>query len=245
MARSTSDITLERRALLESGQAESRDLMEGLVIRMVPLLSAVAPAAVAHYDATADLGFTKRLALAGRAIATAYGPEQDAEWVHHPSDTVRGMAAFVCVERAVDLAALLDLLTPLATDSHFGVREWAWLAARDRLIAADQNALDLLVPWTKSADPNLRRFASEATRPRGVWCAHWRSLRENPERGLPLLEPLRADESKYVQLSVANWLNDAGKDHPEWVMNVTRRWTELSKTPHTEAIVKRARRNLS
>ncbi|MBX3095615.1 MAG: DNA alkylation repair protein [Fimbriimonadaceae bacterium] len=244
MARSTSGITPERRALLESGQDESRDLMEGLVIRMEPLLTAVAPAAVAHYDAQPELGFTKRLALAGSAIAATCGHDQDAVWMHHPSDTVRGMSAFVCLESTDDLATLLDLLTPLATDSHFGVREWAWLAARDRLIAEDQIALDLFVPWTKSADPNLRRFAIEATRPCGVWCANWRSLRAEPERGMPLLEPLRADESKYVQLSVANWLNDASKDHPEWVVGVTTRWLSESPCPATEAIVKRATRNL-
>ena len=91
------------------------------------------------------------------------------------------------------------------------------MAVRPHVAAELARAIALLVDWTADHSPYVRRFASEATRPRGVWCTHIAALRREPEPGRALLEPLRADPSGYVQDSVGNWLNDAGKDRPDWV----------------------------
>ena len=74
---------------------------------------------------------------------------------------------------------------------------------------------------------------------------HVCDLKSRPNLGLPILEPLKADPAKYVQLSVGNWINDAGKDNPDWALALCERWIDESNTEETLKITKRGLRNLS
>jgi 3-methyladenine DNA glycosylase AlkC len=132
-----------------------------------------------------------------------------------------------------------------AADPHFGVREVAWMAVRDEIAGDVDAAVRLLQPWSRDADANIRRFASEATRPRGVWCAQVEALKKEPWRGLAVIEPLKSDPSRYVQNSVANWLNDASKTQPEWVEDTCTRWERGSRPAGTAYNVRRARRSMA
>lgn len=236
-ASSRAQVGPELLAALNAGTEQTRTLSEMLVMDLAVLLETVAPQIdAAPLRAMAEQGVTKRMELAGRLVLPVWRDLQG-----HASDTVRGWAAYaIAAEAGLDLAQRLDLLRPLADDAHFGVREWAWLALRPHVVADPLAALRLLAPWTAEASPNLRRFASEATRPRGVWCAHIRALRDDPAPGLAVLEPLCADPQRYVQDSVANWLNDAAKDHPDWVRGVVEAWQGRA-SPY---MLKRARRSL-
>lgn len=179
---------------------------------------------------------------------TAVHAERDAlahQLATHPSDIARSWAVQWLQFGGQPLAQRLQGVHRFAADAHFGVREFAWMAVRDGVIAELDSALALLEPWVHDENENLRRFASELTRPRGVWCAPIKALQAQPWRALPLLEALRADDSRYVQNSVANWLNDASKSQPEWVREVCARWLAQSPTPATRYIVKRALRTLN
>ncbi|MDM0039936.1 DNA alkylation repair protein [Variovorax sp. J22G21] len=178
----------------------------------------------------------------------ALHPERDAiahRIATHPSDAARCWAAQWITLSGLELPRQLQAVRRFAADPHFGVREIAWMAVRDAVIASLDEALELLQPWVRDADPNIRRFASELTRPRGVWCAQIEALKAEPWLALPLLEPLQADGSRYVQNSVANWLNDASKTQGEWVESVAARWLAASDAPATRYIVRRALRTLS
>ena len=162
----------------------------------------------------------------------------------HPSDVARTWAAQWVAFSGLTLPDKLAAVRRFATDPHFGVRETAWMAVRDEVVGDSAGAIALLRPWVIDADPNIRRFASELTRPRGVWCAPVPALKREPWMALELLEPLKADGSRYVQNSVANWLNDASKSQPQWVEETCDRWTSESPGPATAYIVRRAMRTL-
>jgi 3-methyladenine DNA glycosylase AlkC len=163
----------------------------------------------------------------------------------HASDVARSWAVQWLQFCDLSLEAKLVSVRRFAADAHFGVREIAWMSVRVDVVGALDEALALLAPWVCDADENIRRFASELTRPRGVWCAQIDALKAEPWRALALLEPLKADPSRYVQNSVANWLNDASKSQPQWVDEVCARWSAESKTAATNYIVRRSLRTLS
>jgi 3-methyladenine DNA glycosylase AlkC len=242
------DIPPDVLARLNAGTEPTATLAEGLAIDFAQLLAAAVPdipaESVELVQSMAGEGVTRRMEAVGELMLRHLTLDRLGEVAEHPSDTVRGWACYV-VGRApkLKLKARLDLIRPLADDRHFGVREWAWMAVRPHLAANVGRAVKLLEPWVAAASPNLRRFATEATRPRGVWCAHIAALKDNPELALPLLDPLKSDAAVYVQNSVANWLNDAAKSQPAWVKELCARWKRESPTEATAAICKRALRN--
>jgi 3-methyladenine DNA glycosylase AlkC len=244
-----SEVSVEILEQLNSGIRESANLAEILSIDFATLISYVAPEIsnnyANNYFKSSD-GITKKMMIAGELILKYLGVEELPLLASHPADTVRGWAAYMiaCIPD-ISLSERLSLVQPLADDNHFGVREWAWLALRPHIAVNIQNAIELMTSWLEETSPNLRRFAIESTRPRGVWCPHIQELKKNPEIALPLLEPVKTDTSRYVQDSVGNWLNDAAKQEPDWVRSVCKRWQIESNTKETIRICSRALRNIN
>lgn len=233
---------------LNAGTREADNLAESLAVDFAALMGVACPGVPADTLGRLTVGkpsITERMRIAGELLLEHIGVENLDAVLTHESDTVRGWAAYVVgLAEGLSLAERLALVRPLAKDDHFGVREWAWMGVRPHVAADIERAIKLLEPWVFEESPFLRRFATEATRPRGVWCAHIEALKANPRLGLPLLKPLRADPAKYVQDSVSNWLNDAAKSQPDWVRDLVDGWAIGCDDPNTLRICRRAVRSV-
>ncbi len=258
-ARSTKEIPKEILKQLNHGAIETANLVEWLAVNPRILLENL----LTRYDRKMylqpileqlDSLVKKTVNTINEAIGTGLFEQatlhQDSDFLQtistHPSDVVRCWATYTIGKNAsMDIQQQLQKIQPFAADQHFGVREISWLAVRQSIARNLNESLAILSTWATNEDENIRRFASEATRPRGVWCEHIEILKQNPELGLTILESLKSDKARYVQNSVGNWLNDASKTQPEFVKQLCKRWEKESETKETKYITKKALRTIN
>jgi 3-methyladenine DNA glycosylase AlkC len=81
-----------------------------------------------------------------------------------------------------------------------------------------------LKAWTTDPNAHVRRLVSEGTRPRLPWAPRLRNFQADPTPVLALLDLLKDDPELYVRRSVANNLNDIGKDHPDLLAKTAKAW---------------------
>lgn len=243
---------------LHLGQTETKNLVEWLAVDRFKLAQnlfadlgcqqALVPLKQAFEQQKKKPSPLQQSVLVGKVLAEHGVTPKSKQWpnlANHPSDLLREWCCTtIGAIPQMTLKQRLKAIKPFAADEHFGVRELAWLPMRPHFIDQLEQTFQELVPWTKHRNIGIRRFASEATRPCGVWTMHIKALKQTPEMALPVLEPLKADSSRYVQDSVGNWLNDASKSSPQWVIDLTDRWKKDSDTPETAYIIKRALRTL-
>jgi 3-methyladenine DNA glycosylase AlkC len=87
-----------------------------------------------------------------------------------------------------------------------------------------QRTLARLQEWALDPNVHVRRLVSEGTRPRLPWAPRLRAFQIDPRPVLELLELLKDDPELLVRRSVANNLNDIGKDNPAALLDTCRRW---------------------
>jgi 3-methyladenine DNA glycosylase AlkC len=97
-------------------------------------------------------------------------------------------------------------------------------AIRPFLEQRQDETLQRLQVWTTDTSEHVRRLVSEGTRPRLPWAPRLRAFQRDPSPVLALLERLRDDPALYVRRSVANNLNDIGKDHPAFLTRIASAW---------------------
>ncbi|MBO0993500.1 DNA alkylation repair protein [Bacillus sp. SD088] len=94
-------------------------------------------------------------------------------------------------------------------------RHTSEFAIRPYLLRYESQVLEKFQEWAVDENSHVRRLVSEGARPRLPWAKRIDVLSGDPYKNLSLLEPLITDDSKYVQRSVGNHLNDLSKMYKE------------------------------
>lgn len=259
-ARKSSDIPNEVLMYLHEGQLESVNLIEWQAVNHQSLLKNILPSLgleknliffLSEMEKQNAVTGMKAIRITSELLDIVLKKECEEKRLDvltkistHISDNVRCWAAFMNKDSNQTLEELLNYIKPFAADHHFGVREIAWMSIRENLSVDIEKTVQLLIEWASSANENIRRFSVESIRPRGVWTKHIELLKQDPEKALPILDLLKADPSKYVQDSVGNWLNDASKTQPQWVLDLCINWENESEVQATSRIIKKATRTI-
>ena len=122
------------------------------------------------------------------------------------------------------------------------IRFTSEFSIRTFLVNFPEATFMILKQWVNDENPHVRRLASEGSRPRLPWAKDIKAFKKNPAPCIELLKLLRNDDSKYVQKSVANHMNDITKDNPQLAFNTLEKWKK-ENNPNTNWIVRHALRN--
>jgi len=156
-----------------------------------------------------------------------------------------GMAPFIYLPHVIFVARYgLDHFEPsMQAQYELTQRFTAEFSIRPFLERYPERTLARLREWALDRSIHVRRLVSEGTRPRLPWAPRLRAFQRDPSPVLELLELLKDDREEYVRRSVANNLNDIGKDHPEVLVATCERWAE-DASPERRRLIRHALRSL-
>lgn len=155
-----------------------------------------------------------------------------------------GLAPFLYLPHTVYVAdyALEHFEAAMRAQYALTQRFTAEFSIRPFIDRYPEKTLAQLRTWAFDPSPHVRRLVSEGTRPRLPWAPRLRALQRDPRPAIELLELLKDDPELYVRRSVANHLNDIGKDHPGLLAAVARRWLK-NAGPERAWVVRHALRS--
>ena len=146
----------------------------------------------------------------------------------HGEDIGGSMAAFLFLPHTALVAhyGLAHFEASMLAQHALTQRFTAEFSIRPFLMQHEAATLARLRQWTQDPSEHVRRLVSEGTRPRLPWAPRLPAFQKDPAPVLALLELLKDDPALYVRRSVANNLNDIGKDHPEVLTRTTHQWLQ-------------------
>lgn len=176
-------------------------------------------------------------AVASRIVIDSLGPTLEEK----PNP---GMGAFLYMPHTlfVQLYGLDHFEESMEAQYQLTQRFTAEASIRPFIEKYPKKTLARLKKWTGDRSEHVRRLVSEGTRPRLPWASRLPQFQADPSPVIELLERLKDDPSLYVRRSVANNLNDIGKDNPDVLFDVARAWLK-NASPEREWLVRHALRS--
>jgi len=173
----------------------------------------------------------RHIALALRAFLPSDFPQAASILVQSLGDRLEaedghGMAPFLYFPHTVFVHdyGVDDWEAGMQTNYELTQRFTAEFSIRPFIERYPKRTLAQLMEWTTDASFHVRRLVSEGTRPRLPWASRLPAFQTDPSPVLALLERLKDDPVLYVRRSVANNLNDIGKDNPDVLIRTAKSW---------------------
>ncbi|HYH97022.1 DNA alkylation repair protein [Hyalangium sp.] len=175
--------------------------------------------------------------LAARILQDSLGPPLESTEGH-------GMSVFLYLPHVLYVAehGLAHFEPAMRLQHTLTQRFTAEFCIRPYLERYPRETLARLRQWAEDSSVHVRRLVSEGTRPRLPWAPRLRAFQEDPRPVLELLELLKDDPELYVRRSVANNLNDIGKDHPALLVATCEQWSR-GASPERQWIIRHALRS--
>jgi 3-methyladenine DNA glycosylase AlkC len=143
----------------------------------------------------------------------------------------------------VEVYGLDDWEASIAALEEFTQHISAEFAIRPFITRYQDSTMAQMLQWARHEKAEVRRLASEGSRPRLPWGVALPGLKADPSPILPILELLKSDASESVRRSVANNLNDISKDNPDVVIELLGRWQQ-DGSDEIQSIIRHALRTL-
>lgn len=118
----------------------------------------------------------------------------------------------------VELYGLNDFNQSMKIIEEVTKRDTAEFAIRPFIRKDYAEVESIFKKWGESDNAHLRRLVTEGTRPKLPWAKKLPYINDNFNENLSLLKRFLKDESRYVEKSVANHLNDISKEYPAEVI---------------------------
>lgn len=148
------------------------------------------------------------------------------------------------IAKYVEKYGIHDFETSMDLIEEITKRNTGEYAIRAYIEANPNKTMKKMLEWSTNSNKHVRRLASEGGRPRLPWATKLDVFIKDPSPLLPILNNLKDDQSKYVQKSVANCINDILKDNKEFAAQLVEEWKVENMSKERKWIIKHALRNL-
>jgi len=148
------------------------------------------------------------------------------------------------IAKYVEKYGINDFDTSMELIEEITKRNTGEYTIRPFIEAYPQKTMLKMVEWSTNSNKHIRRLSCEGGRPRLPWATKLDIFIKDPLPLLPILNNLKDDQSKYVQKSVANCLNDILKDNKVIAVQLIEEWKIENMSKERKWIIKHALRNL-